>query len=79
MPYCVRHGFDAAALFEKLGPAAARAASVVLDMPSEFKREAEERGGTPRNFRAALRNWLLREGYTSAEVTQAFLEIQGAL
>lgn len=64
---------------ERLSPVAAEAVRTCLNMPRDLLRAADERGGTPRNFRYVLRQWLIQSGHATAAVTGAFAEIQGAL
>ena len=77
--YVPQNNFDIDEFSKGLSTAAQVAVSVALAMPTALQKDADERGGQPRCFRAALRSWLLREGYSPAEVTQAFQEIQQAL
>jgi hypothetical protein len=61
-----------------LGTDAATVAGLVLDMPDELQAAAQRRGGTPRNYRRCLKEYLNDQGWDPDRVLAAITEIQTA-
>ncbi len=52
---------------------------LVLDGPPELMRKAQRKGGTPRNIRSTVREWLTFMDWTPEEINDTFEEIRLAL
>ena len=62
----------------KLSPDAALVADLALDMPVEMHKEAQARGGTPRNIRSVIRQRLYTLGWSRPRVEAAYTELAQA-
>jgi len=52
---------------------------LVLDPPAELHREAQAKGGEPRNVRSTVRAYLTRQGWTPERINATFEEIRKEL
>lgn len=52
---------------------------LVLEPPTELQREAQAKGGEPRNVRSSVRNYLRGKGWAAARINTAFEEIRREL
>jgi hypothetical protein len=74
-----RGGFDLVEFFDELSEDARYAARLVLDTPAELCAAARARGGTDRNLRCLIRQYLAGMGWSATHITNVFEEIAGAL
>ena len=62
-----------------LGEDALRVVKLLLEPPRSIRIPAERKGGSPRNYRSTLREWLTDRGWTATRINGAFAEIKHAL
>lgn len=54
-------------------------AELLLDPPRSLAIPAEKRGGSPRNYRSTLREWLSDRGWAASRISAAFAQIKNSL
>lgn len=52
---------------------------LIIETPEDLARMATEKGGTPRNWRSSVREWLASAGWGSEKIADSFDEISGIL
>lgn len=74
-----RREFKLNDLLEDVSNDAATVLRLAVETPIELRRQFEYKGGKPRNIRSCLRAFLIKAGWCSSRVTEAFEEIGSAL
>lgn len=62
-----------------LGTDARKVVKLLIDAPRSVELPAERKGGTPRNYRSTVREWLTDRGWAPLRINAAFREIKNAL
>ena len=76
LPGASRSRFTVRGLRTAIGGDAKRAVTLALYPPASITKRAEKAGGSARNYRAAIRAYLIDElGFTTEEVLKCFAEI----
>lgn len=70
---------DLQAWLSELSDDAREVVVLTLDAPKALQQAADAKGGTPRNIRSSVRQWLLGQGWANARITTAFAEIRAEL
>ncbi len=73
------HTFDARVLAIDSSDDARVVLGLVLDPPTEVQREAQAKGGEPRNVRSTVRSYLRAKGWTPERINATFEEIRKEL
>lgn len=73
------HEFDYRDLMEEMSEDASIVLRLAVDTPAELCRQFDNKGGKPRNIRSCIRAFLVKAGWASARVTEAFEEIKNVL
>ncbi len=74
-----RHEFNADIMAIDSSDDARLVLGLVLDPPAELHREAQAKGGEPRNVRSTVRAYLTRQGWTPERINTTFEEIRKEL
>ena len=72
-------GWTVEEFLEELTEDARIVVRLCVDTPAEIKRTAEDKGGTPRNYRSTVRQWLESVGWSYQRIRESFEEIKTAL
>lgn len=75
----VVHDFEPGYFTDHLSEDAKALIGIVLDMPTEVVRVAENKGGEWRNYRSSIRAYVKRSGWAASRVAKAFGELCEAL
>lgn len=71
--------FDAVGWAEEISDDARAVVQLIVEPPRGLRLAAERRGGTARNYRSTVREWLADRGWPTARINAAFAQIKDAL
>jgi hypothetical protein len=71
--------FDREDFEDGMGEDARRVVGLLLDPPSEVERVSEAKGGDPRNLRSTVRQYLVKESWSTDRINAAFNQVRNQL